>query len=146
MIVLNYVDLPSNVWENYRRSYPDVQLLQARNPRELEDLPADPEVIFGNVPVDWSLRTASRSQVRWLQSVSAGTENYEPLIDAGVRLSGMRGVHHQAMAQHVLTMMLALTRAIPLHFRAQFTHQWKRCPDAIVSLEGSRIGIVGLEV
>jgi phosphoglycerate dehydrogenase-like enzyme len=131
------------VWESFQCSYPNVQVLQARTPNDLEELPADPEVIFGNVPPDWAVRVAQRGHLRWVQTVSAGTESYEVLLGAGVRLGAMRGLHHQAIAEHVLTMMLALSRGLTEHIQAQITHQWKRNPDAITSLRRSRIAIIG---
>jgi phosphoglycerate dehydrogenase-like enzyme len=60
-----------------------------------------------------------------------------------VIVTSSRGVHHQAIAQHVLTMMLALTRAVPEHIDAQRRHEWRRRPDEIRAISGSRVGIIG---
>jgi phosphoglycerate dehydrogenase-like enzyme len=143
MNVLSYVKLPLAVWDDFLRANPDVRLLQARTPTEVEQLEADPEVVFGNVPEEWARRLAARGALRWMQSVSAGTETYHSLTSMGVTLTSARGVHHRAIAQHVLAMMLALTRNVPDQLRAQHQHQWQRNADAIISLDRSRIGVVG---
>jgi phosphoglycerate dehydrogenase-like enzyme len=141
--VLSYVDLPHTVWGDFLRANPDVRLLQARRPADVEQLEAEPEVIFGNIPAEWARELAARGGLRWMQSVSAGTESYESLTSMGVTLTSARGVHHHAIAQHVLTMMLALTRNVPNQLRAQHDHQWQRRADTIISIDGGRVGIIG---
>lgn len=58
-------------------------------------------------------------------------------------MTSARGVHHQAIAHHLVLMILALNRQLPNQLREQVSGIWNRQPGAIASLVGQQVGIVG---
>jgi phosphoglycerate dehydrogenase-like enzyme len=56
------------------------------------------------------------SRLRFIQSVSAGTDQYDKalLASKGVRLASAQGANERAVAEHAMSLILALTRQ--LHF------------------------------
>ncbi|MGR6999211.1 2-hydroxyacid dehydrogenase [Yinghuangia aomiensis] len=62
--------------------------------------------------------------LRVVQSLSAGTENLEPALPAGVTLCNAKGVHDASTAEHAVTLILAALRGIPDLVRAQDARRW----------------------
>ena len=100
----------------------------------LPDLPGreDPAGIVARLPA-----------LRVIQTVSAGVDSMLPLVPPGVSLCDARGVHGGAVAEWVLTAILASLRDIPRYVRAQQTdHSWDTA-GATDELAGKRVLIVG---
>jgi phosphoglycerate dehydrogenase-like enzyme len=73
---------------------------------------ADVLVISGlwqNLLVDRARR------LRFIQSIGAGTDQFprEELAQRGIRLASARGVNSRAVAEHAMSLMLALSRRLP---------------------------------
>lgn len=81
----------------------------------------------------------------WLQLPSAGANHFanNPEISSDVVITNATGVYNTAGAEHILALMLALTRRIPEYARQTAKHQW-RCLDVPRQIEGSTVTIVGL--
>src|SRR5262245_65961492 len=56
--------------------------------------------------------TARAPRLAFIQSISAGTDQYarDALKAAGIRLASAQGVNSEAVAQHAIALILALTR------------------------------------
>lgn len=54
-------------------------------------------------------------RLRFVQSIGAGTDQFprEELAKRGIRLASARGVNARAVAEHAMTLMLALSRRLP---------------------------------
>ena len=82
--------------------------------------------------------------LRWIQSVSAGTEQFPAarLAEMGVVLTSARGIHEVQVSEHAIGLLLAMTRGIAAAARDQRDHLWNR---AIVGeLHGMTLGVLGL--
>ena len=94
---------------------------------------------------------ARAQRVAWIQSLGAGVERCLTL--AGVRegrilLTNMQRAAGASMAEHVLALMLALSRDFPAMFRDQQQGRWGR-PEAgdgptLADLDGKTLLVVGL--
>jgi phosphoglycerate dehydrogenase-like enzyme len=73
-----------------------------------------------------------------VQSLSAGVEKLLPLVPPDVVLCNGRGLHDASVAEHVLGLVLAAQRDIPLWARSR---TW--APHHTRSLAGSRVVLVG---
>jgi phosphoglycerate dehydrogenase-like enzyme len=82
----------------------------------------------------------SMTSLRVVQTLSAGVDWLPPLPDA-VTLCDARGVHDIAVAEWVLSAVLAVTRGMPAMVDSQRAGRWERPPQA--ELHGSRVLIVG---
>ena len=65
--------------------------------------------------------------LRWVQSVSAGVEQFplEELAAAGVVLTSARGVHAPQVAVHAFALLLSLTRGIGFAMRDANRREWR---------------------
>ena len=105
-------------------------------------------VICGSLPAE--LR-AKATNLRYVQFWSAGVDRllYPELFAGGVTVATGAGVHAAAASEHVLALMLAFARGLPLAFRAQQDHDWSRSGEigkSIFELDGKTVGIVGAGV
>ena len=105
----------------------------------------DAEVILSSqLPFD----PAQAPHLAWVQAVSAGINQLleHPLWQRGIRLTTASGIHAVPIAEHVLAMMLAWARRLPVAWRCQAAREWgMSCVDSfhISELRGATLGIVG---
>ena len=64
------------------------------------------------------------TNLRLVQTLSAGVDNVRARIPAGVTLCNGRGIHDASTAELALTLILASLRGIPGFVRAQERHEW----------------------
>jgi phosphoglycerate dehydrogenase-like enzyme len=64
------------------------------------------------------------TNLRLVQTLSAGVDNVRSRIPAGVTLCNGRGIHDASTAELALTLILASLRGIPGFVRAQERHEW----------------------
>jgi len=66
-------------------------------------------------------------RLRFIQSISAGTDQYDPaaLAAAGIRLASATGANANAVAEHAMALMLALARRLPEARDNQAARRWR---------------------
>jgi len=87
---------------------------QVRSPEELLRRIAEADVLV--VSGLWRDDLVERAQrLRFIQSIGAGTDQFgrEALTQRGIRLASARGVNAQAVAEHAIALVLALSRRLP---------------------------------
>lgn len=84
--------------------------------------------------------------LRWIQSVSAGTDQFpvERLREAGVVLTSAVGIHEVQVSEHAIGLLLAMTRGIGQAVRQQADRLWQWPP--VIDLEGMTLAVLGLGV
>ena len=93
---------------------------------------------------------AAAPRLRWLHSpaVAAGYLCLDALAARGVAISNSRGVQATPIAEHVISLLLALTRRLPLAFERQREARWSQAEFTGAAqpetLRGQTLGIVGL--
>lgn len=98
------------------------------------------EVVFGNPPAEMLL---DRPNLRWLQIVSSGFDEYASLADKPVVVTTGSGVHAPSIAQQVLMSMLIFARGQLQFWEAQNSRTWNRDPSLPFRLAGQTVGFVG---
>lgn len=89
-------------------------------------------------------------RLRFVQSISAGVDRYDlaAFRKAGVRLASGQGTNANAVSDHGMALMLAMTRHIPQACANQARHHWRgmigHIPDREDELEGKTLLVVGL--
>ena len=70
---------------------------------------------------------SSGSKLRFVQSFSAGTDQYDKALFAkhGVRLANAQGANERAVAEHAIALILALTRQLHLARDNQRARRWR---------------------
>jgi phosphoglycerate dehydrogenase-like enzyme len=142
--------IPRAFVDSIRRTFPQHEFLEAWDDEAIRRLLPDVEVAF--TPVVDSEAFASATRLRWIQSPAVGIGHllYPALVSSDVVLTNARGVRARAMAEHVLAVTLALARQLHTALRNQASRIWaqelleRREAGAIRTLQGSRLGIVGL--
>lgn len=82
--------------------------------------------------------------LRWVQSISAGHDQYpyEDFAQNGIVLTSASGVHGPQMAEHAFALLLGLSRGIGAATRNGVERTWK--PMMLDELSGATLGILGL--
>ncbi|HEY3016654.1 MAG TPA: 2-hydroxyacid dehydrogenase [Nocardioides sp.] len=80
-------------------------------------------------------------RLRWVQSLTAGTEHLAGKIPDGVTLCSGRGIHGASTAELALTLILASLRGVPEFVRGQDRQEWHQVRRP--ALADRRVLIIG---
>lgn len=107
-------------------------------------LAPDAEVMVGwNMPRE-AVQHAPR--LRWIHSTAAGVDQllYPEVLDREIMVTTSSGIHH-SLVEHVLAVLLALTRRLHIAMRNQIQHRWERSQRIMGDeIAGQTLGILGL--
>ena len=120
--------------------------------RSLEELTvriADADVV--SCSMLWRNNLIARApKLKFIQSISAGTDQYqrEGLKAAGIRLASAHGMNARAVAEHAMSLILAMSRQLHFARDNQIKHHWRGMISEIARREdelgGKTLLIVGL--
>jgi phosphoglycerate dehydrogenase-like enzyme len=116
--------MPETQLERFRADFPLVNFV----PADAENLSA--ELADADAVISWRLTPgdlARAPRLKWLQTVGAGIDDIvsPELIQRGIIVTNNSGVHASNIAEHVLALMLAFARRLPLQIRGQIVHEWR---------------------
>ena len=107
----------------------DVQVTQCDDLGELDkDVMATADFVV--LPYEGSTISISEAisrlpNVKVLQTLTAGFDNVQPHVPAGVTLCNAAGVHDDATSELAVLLALSALRDMPRSFRAQQEHHWE---------------------
>ncbi len=115
---------PPSYYERAQKRWPAMRVVNLADYAAIESEIGDADIFLGA-----SLRPrqfAAARKLKWIQTPSAGVNQlmYPELRSSGVIVTNARGVHAQAMSEHVLGTIIALARNFPAAVRCQARHQW----------------------
>jgi phosphoglycerate dehydrogenase-like enzyme len=122
---------------------PGYEIVDAGQERIAQELPgADIFCGHAKVPVPWD-KTVARGRLRWIQSSAAGLDHclVPPVVESDIIVTSASGVLADQVAEHTLALMMALSRSLPVFFRAQQRKEFIRRPTR--DLTRATVGIVG---
>lgn len=127
--------------------FPDVQFVEARSHEALDEAIADADLAFSSMIRERSFAKAAR--LRWIHSSAAGVGAtlFPALIDSDVVVTNSRGVQAPAIAEHVVSMVLAWRRRIHIATRRQQAGVWAQDEFATAfaaPLAETRVLVVGM--
>ena len=132
--------LPAQALETLHRIAPTAEFRHELKSEALASHLDWSEVIFGNPP---AALLQDRPNLRWLQIVSSGFDEYASLAGKSLIVTTAHGVHAKPIAQQVMMSMLMFARG-QLHFgECQRLSKWDRNPAIPFSLSGQTMGLVG---
>ncbi len=110
--------------EAVRRRWPEMRVVHLPNYERLEAELPDTQIFVG-----YSIRPQQlpwARQLKWIHSTAAGVAQltYPALRESGILVTNASGVHSIPIAEHVIGMMLSLSRKFPEAFRHQQNHRW----------------------
>jgi phosphoglycerate dehydrogenase-like enzyme len=107
---------------------------------EVADRLGQAEVIVGFPKIE---SLAQAAKLRWVQLGSAGADRFYDSMPPEVILTNASGTYGKCIAEHILAMMLSLTRGIAWMVRAQSQNRWQR-QFRWTEVSGATMGIIGL--
>jgi phosphoglycerate dehydrogenase-like enzyme len=137
--------LPLTQVDRLRLEFPHLTVVDAPSRDErLRELPDADVAFLSQLKAD---EFAAASSLRWIQSPAAGVAGllFAELRDSPVVLTNARGIHGDAVAEHVIGVAIVLFRQIHLAIRRQAARGWsKEAPSRFRMLQGSRMAVIGL--
>jgi phosphoglycerate dehydrogenase-like enzyme len=151
LLIANYSrwvawDTPEWVVERMRVTG-DIDVANARNQAEAIALIPDADIAFSSILRPEMLAAARR--LRWVHSPAAGVGGmlFPAMRASDVVITNSRGMHAETIAEHVVAVVLALFRRLPVAGRRQVEHVWAQNEltlDPPRLLARKTVGIVGL--
>ncbi len=138
------VPLPEPTRARLRTAHPEISFVFRDDDDEVSDI-GDADAFIG-WQVDESL-IQNAAHLRWVQAMSAGVEHFPAATMASrdIVLTNASGAHAINIGEHVLAMMLAFARQIPLLVREQDQGRWNDHPmrERVFELESQTLLIIG---
>lgn len=152
-VFLDYQSLDKNDldFEPLKAAFDDLALYPSTHPEQLAARIADAEVLISNKVVLDANSLAQCAKLKLILISATGTNNVD-LAQAkaqGIVVCNCQGYGTAAVAQHTLSLMLALATSLLQYDRAVKQGQWNTSPIfclldfPIVELSGKTLGIVG---
>lgn len=146
-LVLNEHTVTEQVLDRIRIAAPGSKIAIIKN---REDWNAKSSEIAGDVDVVFGLRPAAKytemPNMRWGQQTGAGANwlfDMPEVADSDLIITNASGVHAIPISEHIMALMLSLSRKIHTYVKSQAMHKWDR-RGRLIELEGSTMGLVGV--
>lgn len=140
--------IPPQYIDGLRERFSDVRFTAAWNIDEIVARIHDVDIAFSPFVTPAALKRAPR--LKWVHSSAAGVGGLltPEMVASDVVVTNTRGAHAVVMAEHVIMMMLAMTRRLPAAVKAQKERRWVQreiYEDApVFIMRGRRMGLIGL--
>lgn len=117
-------NIPGEHVQRLRARFPHHQFAHARTEAEVSALVGATQIAFMSELRPQHL--AAAPNLHWVHSPAAGVGGmlFPGMIDSPVVISNSRGMSSDIIAEHVLALVLALFRKLPLALRSQVVHRW----------------------
>ena len=135
--------VPGNAGRSALDGLGNVHLVVYDPARPMPEEAADAEVLVVSIRGVQRTLAAMRDlpRLRLVQTLSAGTGNWQGHLPDGVRLSNCRGAHGGSTAEWAAAALLAVYRHFPRFFTDQAAHAWHQSETE--TLDGKRVLILG---
>ena len=142
-IVLCYPVEPRHVAQ-IAAAAPAAEIVDAGQERVASEiLAADIFCGHAKVSMPWD-EVIRQGRLRWIQSSAAGLDHclVPAVVESPVIVTSASGVLADQVTEHTIALLTALTRSLPVFFRAQQQREFIRRPTR--DLTGATVGIVGM--
>jgi len=123
----------------------NINLIATDDKDVIEKYWPDMDILFSGRFTSEELSKAKN--LKWVQATSAGVDYYmfEEFINSDIKLTNVRGMHGRTISEHVLMMILALSRNLPTAFSNQHKKVWERYQaDLVVNKKLVIVGLGGI--
>jgi phosphoglycerate dehydrogenase-like enzyme len=133
--------------ERLRKEFPQLEVVQLGDFESIDKQISEAEIV-----ISWSLRPEQfkvAAKLRWIHSPAAAVHQlmFPELIKSDVILTNGREVHGATVAEHVIALIFALAKKLPLSMRCQVQHAWGQnqvWESQPLEIAGATLGLVGL--
>ncbi len=140
---------PAWLRDRLQSAYPDFQFLQLEDYDRVPQEIADTDVFIG-----WSLRPeqfVAAKKLRWIHSPAAAVHQlmYPELMASDVVVTNSSNVHGPVVAEHAITILLALAKRLPQAMQYQRERKWAQAllwneSPRPRELSGAHVVVVGV--
>src|SRR4051812_14678933 len=138
--------------EKLAEDFPDLDWVAVASAAELDRELADTDILLlsnrtCSAETGAALRKHDGGRLRWIHFTSAGLERgIEMGLPAHLPITTSAGAKAPVIAEHAMTLLLAMMRRLPELRRAQTAHRWIRqdINRRMASLEDATVAIIGL--
>jgi phosphoglycerate dehydrogenase-like enzyme len=148
-LTICFADVAYRLQERFRALDTGISSFEVRDGAALEERIGETDVLV--ISGLWrNDLLAHAKRLRFIQSIGAGTDQFprDALAERGVRLASARGVNARAVAEHVMALVLALSRRLPEARDNQAKRVWRGMIGDLARREdelgGKTLIIVGL--
>jgi len=128
-----------------RQRAPEARLLETDDRDEIEAELERIEIASEGVPREWLARMP---QLKWYAQYGAGVDwllSYPDIRDSDFLMTNGSGIHAVPISEHIIGMMLALSRQFPRALRQQMQSAWDRSiAQTTFELAGKTMVLVGV--
>jgi phosphoglycerate dehydrogenase-like enzyme len=149
MKVLISFDLPNVYVEKIRSVSPTLEVVQSADKDEALRLIKDADILFAGF-FSRDLFIAAK-KLKWIQAWGAGVDRIlvSEVVNSRVTVTNAGGIHPTPISEHVIGLMLCLSRKLHLFIRNQAEKKWRRYEsddpsEQVEELTDKTVGIVGL--
>jgi len=142
--ILVVADVAERHLSMIREAAPQAQIEQTVDRGRVVRQAENADVIVGwNVPRE---AVQQAKHLRWIHSTAAGVDQllHPEVVQRDIIVTDSSGIHAEPITEHVLAVMLAFARRLPVATRNQMTHRWDRASVIGEELWGKTVGILGL--
>jgi phosphoglycerate dehydrogenase-like enzyme len=142
---------PAWLRERLQRQFPQLRFLQLPNYDRVPEEIRDADVFIG-----WSLmpeQFVTAKKLKWIHSPAAAVHQllFPELIRSSVLVTNSTGVHGPVVAEHAITVLLALAKRLPEAMRYQAKHEWSQEQlwnerPRPREVEGATVAVIGMGV
>ncbi|GLB61064.1 D-2-hydroxyacid dehydrogenase [Cytobacillus sp. NCCP-133] len=138
-------DLEESQIERIKEIIPDWQLITGKSPENWLNQANAAEVIAGWKKELKELVQEGNTNLRWLQSWSAGVDSFplDKMEAQDIQITSANGVHANPISETIFALMLALTRKIHTYVRNQQSKTWHHSGMKL-EIHNKTIGIIGV--
>lgn len=146
-MMINDQSMNEQTLARIRQAAPEAQIIFMKNKedwlRQKAEFADRINVVFGLRPFLWYKEMPN---LAWCQQTGAGANWLLDMPDVArsdMILTNASGVHAIPISEHILALMLSLSRGIHLNIRSQSDRKWDRRGE-VLELDGATVGIIGL--
>lgn len=138
-VILNMLPVKEQEKREFEAIAPDAEHIYTGRRKVTPEQIARATVIFG-----WPRErdVAAAGNLKWFQTMWAGSDEYLDHIPAGATLTSSSGSNRRSVAEHMLAGTLALCRRLPAYRDSQRAHVWED-EGAMKTLLGATVLVVG---
>jgi phosphoglycerate dehydrogenase-like enzyme len=148
--VLISFDLPKMYVAKIRNVSKSTEVMQSEDKKEALQIIEDADILFAGF-FSRDLFLAAR-KLKWIQAWGAGVDRLliPEVVKSPVMVTNAGGIHPTPISEHVIGLMLCLSRKLHLFIRNQTQRKWDRdesseeSTEQIEELSGKTVGILGL--
>ncbi len=129
--------------EQITAAAPNCEIINAGQERIASEIfTADIFCGHAKVPLDWD-GVVKQGRLRWIQSSAAGLDHclVPSVVASKITVTSASGVLADQVSEQCMALLMAVTRSLPVFFRAQQAKDFTRRPTR--DLHGATVGIVG---